>query len=113
MNLKDLKSIELLKRLDDGDNQEIFEELASKISAMEKYNKTLLDENIDYYNQRNEANLLAKSMACCGNCGKRYRCDCPLPSAEENPNYKYNNKPEKYCDEYQSDNLTRKEREIK
>jgi hypothetical protein len=82
----------------------IITNLQQQIEDMKKENSKLAEAAIEKPPYKND-------LKCCGNCIKRFRYDCPLPTDEGHKDYKYNNQPQKSCLKWQSDNLTAKERE--
>ena len=81
-DLKEMSGEELLNFVDDGDNQDIFTLLHSKLKAGE------------------EAIADRENLKCCGNCIK-YQSGTPCVE------YNFWNK---YCSQWQPDNFTRQQR---
>jgi len=104
MKIEELSISELLedhenRYIGSGDAAATGKEILRRFSALEAEVKRLKGER--------------DNLKCCGNCIKRYRYDCILPSDEESEgcsNYKYNNRPQHICSQWQSDAMTKEER---
>jgi hypothetical protein len=102
---KELKALKLAHAVEKQIMQDNFtqcktaaEHWKKKCEKLEKYNHKLLNEDIRVNNELNAARKRARDLECCGNCAHHYK-DC------------HNELSYEFCDKWQTDGLTRGERE--
>jgi hypothetical protein len=82
-----------------------------KCEKLEKYNHKLLNEDIRVNNELNAARKRARDLECCGNCTQHETRQCP--KYDEYRRTGLWTLAWHYCDHYDSDGMTREEREGK
>lgn len=100
MKLTDMTFEQLLLKIDDGDNQDIFAELLSRLQVGER----AIKENILFHKLSDEDDETMRNLECCGNCIRYYAEGFKIGDCSP--------KMKRCCDKWESDNLKREERLI-